>query len=43
MAYFKDPDLEFLSKCSDKELNDLVYCLTHGKDGHIRLTEELTQ
>ncbi len=42
MAYLKDADLEFLSKCSDKDLNDLVYCLTHGKDGQLRLTQELT-
>jgi len=25
------------------ELNDLVYCLTHDKDGEPRWTEELTQ
>ncbi|HHF1966441.1 TPA: DUF3944 domain-containing protein, partial [Haemophilus influenzae] len=35
-------DLEFLSKCTDEDLNDLVYCLTHDKDGSKRLTEELT-
>jgi len=33
MAYRYDPDLEFLSKCTDEDLNDLVYCLTHDKDG----------
>ncbi|HHF2583645.1 TPA: DUF3944 domain-containing protein, partial [Haemophilus influenzae] len=32
----------FLSKCTDEDLNDLVYCLTHDKDGSKRLTEELT-
>lgn len=42
MAYRYDPDLEFLSKCTDEDLNDLVYCLTHDKDGNKRLTEELT-
>ncbi|AWP53797.1 hypothetical protein BVZ56_01601 [Haemophilus influenzae] len=42
MAYRYDPDLEFLSKCTDEDLNDLVYCLTHDKDGSKRLTEELT-
>ena len=42
MAYRYDPDLEFLSKCTDKDLEDLVYCLTHDKDGNKRLTEELT-
>lgn len=42
MAYRYDPDLEFLSKCTDKDLEDLVYCLTHDKDGSKRLTEELT-
>ncbi|OOR99600.1 hypothetical protein B0187_04620 [Haemophilus paracuniculus] len=42
MAYRPDPDLHFLSQCSDEDLNDLVYCLTHDKDGSARLTEELT-
>ena len=42
MAYRYDPDLEFLSKCTDEDLNDLVYCLTHDKDDSKRLTEELT-
>ena len=42
MAYRYDPDLEFLSKCTDEDLNDLVYCLTYDKDGSKRLTEELT-
>ena len=42
MAYRYDPDLEFLAECSDTDLEDLVYCLTHDKDGTVRLTEELT-
>lgn len=42
MAYRYDPDLEFLKTCSAKELNDLVYCLTHDEDGKTRWTEELT-
>lgn len=42
MAYRYDTDLEFLSKCKSEDLNDLVYCLTHDKDGDPRLTEELT-
>lgn len=42
MAYRYDPDLEFLEKIDSKDLNDLVYCLTHDKDGTVRLTEELT-
>lgn len=42
MAYRTDYDLEFLSQCSSEDLNDLVYCLTHDKDGSTRLTEELT-
>ncbi len=42
MAYRNDPDLEFLAQCSDEDLNDLVYCITHDKDGDSRLTEELT-
>lgn len=42
MAYQQDPDLEFLGQCSSEDLNDLVYLLTHGKDGNLRLTESLT-
>ena len=42
MAYRYDPDLEFLGQCASKDLNDLVYCITHDKDGDARLTEELT-
>uniref|UniRef100_Q0I3C9 Uncharacterized protein n=1 Tax=Histophilus somni (strain 129Pt) TaxID=205914 RepID=Q0I3C9_HISS1 len=41
MAYRYDPDLEFLAECSDEDLEDLVYCLTHDKDGTVRFTEEL--
>ncbi len=43
MAYRTDSDLEFLSQCSDEDFNDLVYCLTHDKDGSIRFAEELTK
>ncbi|MBG5948611.1 MULTISPECIES: DUF3944 domain-containing protein [Proteus] len=42
MAYRYDEDLVFLSECSNEELNDLVYLLTHDKDGEKRWTEELT-
>lgn len=42
MAYRPDPDLEFLGKLSSNELNDLVYLLTHDKDGSSRWTEFLT-
>lgn len=42
MAYRYDPDLEFLENCASKDLDDLVYCITHDKDGDARLTEELT-
>lgn len=42
MAYRHDPDLEFLANCSPDELDQLVYLLTHDKDGNSRLTEELT-
>lgn len=42
MAYRYDPDLEFLEKCASKDLDDLVYCITHDKDGSARITEELT-
>ncbi len=42
MAYRYDPNLEFLEQCASKDLDDLVYCITHDKDGSARLTEELT-
>ena len=42
MAYRYDTDLEFLKQCASADLNDLVYCITHDKDGDARLTEELT-
>ncbi|MFM0703574.1 YaaW family protein [Paraburkholderia sediminicola] len=42
MAYRYDADLDFLGKVKSSDLNDLVYCLTHDKDGSVRLTEELT-
>ncbi|AKE08965.1 DUF3944 domain-containing protein [Serratia liquefaciens] len=42
MAYRYDEDLEFLSKCSDEDLNGLVDCLIYDKDGETRWTEELS-
>ena len=42
MAYRYDSDLQFLGSMKSEDLNDLVYCLTHDKDGDARLTEELT-
>lgn len=42
MAYRYDSDLAFLENIKSDDLNDLVYCLTHDKDGDSRLTEELT-
>lgn len=42
MAYRDDNDLVFLRDVKSADLNDLVYCLTHDKDGSSRLTEELT-
>lgn len=42
MAYRYDADLEFLGQMKSEDLNDLVYCLTHDKDGSARFTEELT-
>ncbi len=42
MAYRYDEDLEFLQYISSEDLDDLVYCLTHDKDGELRFTEELT-
>lgn len=42
MAYRYDQDLKFFEQLESADLNDLVYCLTHDKDGTARLTEELT-
>ena len=42
MAYRYDSDLEFLKEIESNDLGDLVYCLTHDKDGEARFTEELT-
>lgn len=42
MAYRYDSDLEFLGQMKSEELGDLVYCLTHDRDGSVRFTEELT-
>lgn len=42
MAYREDSDLEFFKDLNSEDLNDLVHCLTHDKDGDPRLTEELT-
>lgn len=42
MAYRDDPDLAFLGRCTDEELDDLVAILIYDKDGSLRLTEELT-
>ena len=43
MAYRFDTDLEFLAEIKSEDLNDLVYCLTHDKDGEKRFTEELSE
>ncbi|MCO6524196.1 MAG: DUF3944 domain-containing protein [Candidatus Schmidhempelia sp.] len=43
MAYRYDMDLIFLSECNDKELNDLVYWLTHNEKDEKRLTKQLTK
>lgn len=42
MAYRYDADIQFIGEMKSEDLNDLVYCLTHDKDGAVRLTEELT-
>ena len=42
MAYRNDSGLSFLQEIKSKNLEDLVYCLTHNKNGNLRLTEELT-
>ncbi len=42
MAYRNDYDLNFLGDLASEELNDLVYILTHDKDGEKRYTELLT-
>lgn len=43
MAYRDDKNLEFLAQMKSEDLDDLVYCLTHDRDGSVRLTEELTE
>jgi uncharacterized protein YaaW (UPF0174 family) len=42
MAYRDDKDIEFLGDMNSLDLNDLVYILTHDKDGNERYTEQLT-
>ena len=42
MGYRSDKDLEFIGELASEDLNDLVYCLTHDKDGEARFTEGLT-
>lgn len=42
MAYKTDSDLDFLRNIKSNDLNELVYVLTHDKDGETRFTEELT-
>lgn len=42
MAYRYDESLEFLKNIKSEDLGDLVYCLTHDKDGEVRYTENLT-
>ncbi|HEM6921603.1 DUF3944 domain-containing protein [Providencia alcalifaciens] len=36
MAYRHDDDLQFLAHCTDEELGDLIYYLTHDKGGETR-------
>lgn len=40
--YRHDPDLDFLGRLKSEDLNDLLDTLTRGKDGSLRLTEEVT-
>ena len=40
--YRNDEDLEFLETVDSNSLNDLVWVLTHNKEGNERLTEGLT-
>lgn len=42
MAYRSDSDISFLGDLPSKDLDALVYCLTHDTDGEVRWTEELT-
>lgn len=42
MQYRVDSGLDFLEAVKSEDLNDLVYCLTHDKDGEKRIAEELT-
>jgi uncharacterized protein YaaW (UPF0174 family) len=43
MEYRKDPDLDFLQRCSADDLEPLVAVLTRTKKGKRRLTERLTK
>ncbi len=42
MVYIDDSDLEFLKEVRSKDLDALIYCLTHDIDGELRFSEELT-
>ncbi|WP_082604166.1 DUF3944 domain-containing protein [Acidovorax sp. Root217] len=42
MGYRSDKDIDFIGELASEDLNDLVYCLTHDKDGEVRFTESLT-
>ncbi|MBH9974044.1 MULTISPECIES: DUF3944 domain-containing protein [Commensalibacter] len=42
MGYREDDDLNFLQYIKSEDLNDLVECITKGKNGELRITEELT-
>lgn len=42
MAYKNDKNLEFLSKCTNEELEVLFNILVYGKDGETRVSEFLT-
>ena len=41
MVYREDGDLEFLGQMESADLNDLVLCLIHDRDGAERMTGEL--
>lgn len=43
MAYVYDEDLEFLGRCTHKQLENLAKIIIYDTDGKIRRTEEVTK
>ena len=42
IIYRKDPNLEFLSRCKNDDLAILIEYLTKGRDGSVRISQQLT-